>query len=105
MRGGSGGGRVKTAADVVEQLRPRRECLQGALQDVEALERAVANLESGQATVESFASWTRMIFGQRKELLDLAARQFDDALDGYQLDPRDLSPAISEKSARAREDA
>lgn len=74
---------MKSAAQVAAELKPRRDCFAGALQDVESLERAVANLENGDATVESFASWTRLIFGQRRELLELAIRQFDDALEGY----------------------
>lgn len=76
---------MKSAADVVAELKPRRECFVGALEDCESLERAVANLESGQATIESFGSWTRIIFAQRRELLELAIRQFDEALEGYEV--------------------
>lgn len=72
--------KLRSDSAALEALLPRRACFEGALQDVIALERALANLESGDATPESFASWARAIFGVRRELLELAIRQFDEAV-------------------------
>lgn len=71
------------AAWTVARLAPRRACLEGAKQTLESVQATLANAESLELARASLDAQIR----ERLDLLDLALRQFDDALAGREPEP------------------